>query len=301
MTMTMSEADTRSLQGEHSETASPDELLLELMDLVALAMPQSLSSMKVSFVANADGKRPALANLDGKAAPGAPLRVDLGHDDGHVLDAINALLAELSTAIESRGGRSLRIGHIDIDSDASDHSKTVIIVDDGIEPPLAHVSRRFDRSELRWLLFTPALFSALQRTQAQTAPMQARLQQALAGTERFAIDMDRAIITFSGPGPDSPWRFELLGSYLNDDARFLWGFANDAIKPSLAAAVTSLRARNLDEGLRLFTDASWGGPEAMAATIAAHAAVEAGAFAMYRAPFKGRDQAGLMYLALFAL
>jgi hypothetical protein len=280
--------------------ASPDELLLELMDLVALAMPQSLSSMRVSFVANADGQRPALSDLDGNAEANAPMRMSLGHDDGHVLDAINALLAELSTAIVNRGGRALRVGHIDIDTDRSDQSRTVLIVDEGVDPAVVHVSRRFDRSELRWLLFTPALFAALHHTQAQAAVMHARVHEALLGTERFAIDMDRGTITFSGASrADSPWRFELLGSYLTDDARFLWGFANDAIDAKLAAAVTALRARSSGEGLRLFTDPSWGGPEAMATTIAAHAAVEAKAFAMYRAPFKGRDQAGFMYLALF--
>ena len=78
---------------EGSELPAPDELLLELMDLCALAFPEPLAKLEVVFVPNEDGKRPALSDLNGIARPGAPKRPDLGHGDDEVLDAINALLA----------------------------------------------------------------------------------------------------------------------------------------------------------------------------------------------------------------
>jgi hypothetical protein len=291
---------TQSGNVSSSTDASPDELLLELMDLVTLAMPKPMHHMRISFVQNEDGRRPALSDLDGRAAMNAPARVDLGHQDGHVLDAINALLQDLSVAVHARGGRHLRKGDIDIDTD-DDGARNVIITDRSETPPVVHVTRRFDRSELRWLLFTSELYQVLSATQMQAHDLQLQTKELLMGAQRFVIDMSRAIITFSADGrPDVPWRFQLLGSYADNDKRFLWGHANDAIEPSMAQAVIDLRARSLGEGLRLFTDASVGGPEPMARRLCAHAAVEANASGFYVAPFQGREHQGVMYLALFA-
>src|SRR4051812_27771119 len=92
--------------------ATPDELLLELMDLVTLAFPEPLRDMTITFVENDDGRRPALTNLDGVAVPGAPKRPDLGHQDSKVLDAINALLADFADATDIQGNVRLHEGSL---------------------------------------------------------------------------------------------------------------------------------------------------------------------------------------------
>jgi hypothetical protein len=278
---------------------TPDELLLELMDLVTLAFPSPLASMTVTFVPNDDGRRPALTNLDGRARPGEVARPDLGHADSAVLDAINALLADFAEATLAQGGVRVLRGRIEV-APAEDDARHVTLVDDDAGGAVV-MTRRFDASELRWLLFTPALFSALAETEAEERAQAQRVDAALAGMRRFDIDMQRATITFSGPDhAPQPWGFELLGSFVDEQKRFLWGWANDQVSPRLVAGVEALRQRSTSPGLRALTDGSFGGPEALFARLARHAAVRIGAFGVYKAPFTSLQGKGVMFLALRA-
>jgi hypothetical protein len=279
---------------------TPDELLLELMDLVTLAFPAPLEEIVVSFVPNEDGKRPALTNLDGRARPEQVARPDLGHEDAAVLDAINALLADFAEATLEQGGVKVLRGRIEVKA-VEDGARDVVLVDDDADGAVV-MTRRFDASELRWLLFTPALFAALARTEADERAHDERLAQAIAGMKRFDIDMKRGTITFSAPDrPAAPWAFELVGSYVDEQKRFLWGWANDQVERRLVAGVDVLRQRSTAPGLRALTDGSFGGPEAMFTRLARHAAVEVGAFGLYCAPFTSTQGKGVMYLALRSL
>jgi hypothetical protein len=286
---------------DETPRATPDELLLELMDLVTLAFPEPLDHMVVSFVPREDGRRPALTNLDGKVqvAQGEPKvrRPDLGHEDHAVLDAINELLHDFVSATWEQGGVRVLRGRIVV-APAADGARDVTLLDDD-DGGSVKMTRRFDASELRWLFFTPGLFSALERTAAAEQQQKVRLDELLAPMRRFDIDMQKGSITFQGPEqPPSPWAFELIGSFTEEAKRFLWGWANDQVDPRLVRGVEALRARSGAPGLRVFTDGSFGGPEPMFARLARHAAVELSAFGMYRAPFSSTKGKGVMYLAL---
>jgi hypothetical protein len=282
---------------------TPDELLLELMDLVTLAFPEVLDEMVVTFVPNEDGKRPALTNLDGRArpAPGTrPIkRPELGHEDGAVLDAINALLRDFADGTLAQGGVRVLRGRIEIRA-AGDGARDVMLIDED-QGERVVMTRRFDASELRWLLFSPALFVALERTAAEEQAQKARVDEALAGMRRFDIDMKKGTITFSAPDrAASPWSFELIGSFVDEQKRFLWGWANDQVDPKLTRSIDALRQRSTGPGLRALTDGSFGGPEELFVRLARHVAVETGAFGVYRAPFASAQGKGFMYLALRA-
>lgn len=288
---------------EGTELPTPDELLLELFDLTALAFPEPLSAFEVSFVPNEDGKRPALSDLNGIARPGQPKRPDLGHTDNEVLDATNALLGDFAEATLRQGGVKILRGKIVV-KDGPDGDKDVALVDDDAadEADRVVMTRRFDASELRWLFFTPQLFAALNRTEAKEHDADVALGEALAGYKRFDIDMKKGVITFSADGrPASPWGFELLGSFLDEKKRFLWGWANDAVDEKLVRGVNALRAASTGPGLRAFSDAGFGGPEKFMQRLVRHAAVGMGAFGVYRAPFSSANGKGVMYLALKSL
>ena len=186
---------------------------------------------------------------------------------------------------------------------ADDGARDVALIEQqegqGDDEGVVVMTRRFDPSELRWLLFTPALFRALAATEAVEREQQQRVEQALAGMKRFDIDMKKGTITFNGPErPAAPWAFELVGSFVDDDKRYLWGWANDQVEPRLIAGVEALRQRSTGAGLRAFIDGSFGGPEAMFTRLARHAVVVMGAFGLYRAPFAAAKGRGVMYLAL---
>jgi hypothetical protein len=276
---------------------TPDELLLELMDLVTLAFPAPLDTLTVTFVPNDDGRRPALANLDGRARVGQVARPELGHADGAVLDAINGLLADFAEATLAQGGVRVLRGRIVV-VPAADDARDVALVDDDAGGATV-MTRRFDASELRWLLFTPALFRALAETEEAEREQERRVDAALAGMRRFDIDMQKGAITFSAPGlAAQPWAFQLVGSFVDEPKRFLWGWANDQVAPRLVTGVEELRRSSTAAGLRAFTEASFGGPEAMFTRLARHAAARMGAFGLYRAPFVSQQGKGVMYLAL---
>jgi hypothetical protein len=290
--------------------SSVDELLLELMDLVTLAMPQPLYEGVVSFVPNEDGRRPALSDLDGKAHVDAPKCVALGHNDNHVLDAINSILADIGDATDAAAQLRVRHGRIEW-RDAADGSRDVLLIETQPDAaPVVRVRRTFTDDELRFLLFTPALFAELHRTEASALRQQQALDEALRGVEKFKIDMESGRIVFSGAGiADQPWRFELVGSHLHEkgdngsmgSSRFLWAFANDEVGMPLKAGTARLRdACEKRVGMRLFVEPDLGGPEPMFHRLAMHAAVEMAAFALYRAPFASRSGTGAMYLALRA-
>ena len=289
----------------------PDELLLELMDLCALAFPEPLTELVVSFVPNEDGKRPALSNLDGRAdvrspvVAGAPdaTRPDLGHADGEVLDAINALLGDFADATLRQGGVKVLQGKITV-VDVDDGARDAALFDEGDGLVM---TRRFDASELRWLFFTRALFTELNRTTAAADEHDRRVSEALVGMKRFDIDMKKGVITFSSDPAakvarePQPWGFELLGSFLDEKKQFLWGWANDAVEPRYTRGSEALRQKSTGPGLRAFSDAGFGGPERFFQRLVRHAAVEMGAFGVYRAPFTAAGGKGVMYLGLRAL
>lgn len=278
---------------------SPDELLLELMDLLALSFPTVVHRTTVSMVPTEDGRRPALADLDARASKDAPPRPPLGHTDVEVLDTINHLLGELADATDRQGGVRVLRGRLEF-VDTADHGRDVRLVEvdgDGVETLV--MTRTFDASELRWLYFTPGLFAALNETEREEQTQGARLEAALAGTTRFDIDMKTARITFSGAGEPQTWRFELIGSWLEESGRFMWGWANDQVGPSMTRRVEEIRRSSTGPGLRAFTDASLGGPPALFSRLARHVGARIGAFGVYRAPFSGRQGRGAMFLALF--
>lgn len=282
--------------------ASPDELLLELLDLVTLAFPEPLQTARIVFTKSDDGTRPALTDLKGVAWPNGPKRPDLGHGDAFVLDAINAVLVDLARAVERDGGIAVREGRLDVDADQDDGSTWVYLVEKGATDADDRVKmkRRFDKSELGWLYFTQPLFEALNRTEEEERARKQATDAELSRYRRFAIDMAQGTITFSADdGASTTKRFQLVGSWSERSRRFLWGHANDQVAPQLRAGVEELRRSSTQLGLRAFTEPDVGCPEKMAERLSRHAAVVMRANGLYRAPFKARDANGFMYLALF--
>jgi hypothetical protein len=281
---------------------TPDELLMELMDLVALAFPEPLAEMVITFLPSDDRSRPALTNLDGKAAPGQPKRPDLGHPDGAVLDAINALLVEFADATARQGGARVFDGHIRI-VDGADGDRFVELRERapgaGEGATELVMTRRFDRSELRWLFWTAPLYRRLEETEQEEAKQMRALDDALGRYRRFDIDMQRGTIVFTGPGQEpSTYAFQLLGSWSDETKNFLWGWANEQVPPSLIKQTDAVRLMSTDEGLRALHEGSFGCPEPCAARLARHAAVQMKALGTYRAPFTSSQGKGFMYLAL---
>jgi hypothetical protein len=300
MTASVTESSATRGTSTRNETdeveATPDELLLELMDLVVLAFPAPLFEMSVTFKPSDDGSRPALTDLHGKASPTAPPRPPLGHDDNAVLDAINALLGDFADATERQGGVRVHEGRLAI-RDGEDGDRFVELIDArGVA-----MSRRFDSSELRWLFWTGSLFALMNGTAAAEARAKKDVDQALKSHARFDIDMNEGRIVFTGGGAPSPWAFELLGSWSDETKRFLWSWANDQVPPSLTARTEKVRAMSTPDGLRALTEASFGCPEPCAERLARHAAARMNAFGVYRAPFASTQGKGFMYLALFGL
>jgi hypothetical protein len=287
-------------QDQVDDAPSPDELLIELMDLLALSFPTVVHRTTVKFVPTQDGRRPALADLDARAAKDATPRPSLGHTDAEVLDTINHLLGEFADATQRQGGVRVLRGRLDF-VDTADHGRDVRLVeidDEGAEQLV--MTRTFDASELRWLYFTPELFAALNATVAEEQSHGTHLEAALAGTTRFDIDMKTARITFSGTEREpAVYRFELVGSWLEESGRFMWGWANDQVGPSMTRRVEEVRRTSTGPGLRAFADASLGGPPALFSRLARHVGARIGARGVYRAPFSGRQGKGAMFLALF--
>ncbi len=284
-----------------ADLATPDELLMELLDLVALSFPTSVASWTLTFVKNDEGKKPALSDMKANAPTGAVKRPALGHSDAEVLDTINHLLAELGDATFRQGGVRVLAGELRAEATA-DAGVLVTLSERGEGGVLSPVmTRTFDTSELRALLYTKGLFSRLAETSVDEAAAGERLDRALAGTTRFDIDMKKGLVTFSGPSREpSPWRFELLGSWLEDTGHFMWGWANDHVDPDLTRRVDAVRQKATGPGLRAFSDAALAGPEPLFSRLCRSAGVQMGAFGVYRAPFRGRQGKGVMFLALFS-
>jgi len=280
--------------------ATPDELMLELMDLVALAFPTAIDRLTIRFVPNEDGSRPALVDLDAAGPKDAPVRPALGHADAEVLDTINHLLAELANATEAQGGVRVLRGHLQAEKNQHGGRDVSLVELDADGGATIVMTRTYDASELRWLLFTPQLFAALNETVSREVTQGERLTAALQGTTRFEIDMKKAVITFSGPGREpQPWRFELLGSWLQDSRRFLWGWGNDQVDPSLTRRSDAVRQASTGPGLRAFSEGHLGGPEALFSRLVRSVAVRIEAHGVYRAPFTAQNGKGVMFLALF--
>jgi hypothetical protein len=290
---------TEPVADDEPVDASPDELLLELMDLVALSFPTSLYEQTIRFVPNEDGKRPALTDLDGKAHTDAVKRPNLGHTDSEVLDFINHLLGQLAEATFRQGGVRVLRGHITV-KDNEHGGRDVNLFDDESGSPELVMTRVFDRSELRWLFFTAEFFKALNDTETRELEQQQALDALLVGVRRFDIDMKSSTITFTGPQRE-PLRFafELVGSWLEERRRFLWGWANHNVDPKMSRRVDLIRQRATGHGQRALSEATWGGPEALFLRLARHAAARIGGAAVYRAPFASQSGKGVMFLALF--
>lgn len=287
------------LEGEEPG-ATPDELMLELMDLVALAFPTAIDRMTIRFVPNEDGSRPALVDLDAGGPKDAPARPALGHTDAEVLDTINHLLAELANATDAQGGVRVLRGHLQAEKNQHGGRDVTLVELDADGGATVIMTRTYDASELRWLLFTPQLFAALNATAAGEQVQGERLTAALQGTTRFDIDMKKALITFSGPGREpQPWRFELLGSWLQESRRFLWGWGNDQVDPGLTRRADAVRQSSTGPGLRAFSEPHLGGPEALFSRLVRSVAVRIDAHGVYRAPFAAQNGKGAMFLALF--
>ena len=283
---------------------SPDELLLEIMDLVALSFPTAIDTSTLTFAPNEAGDRPALTDMRATSPKAAPSRPKLGHTDAEVLDTLNHMLGELAAATDAQGGVRVLRGSLTMTTNMHGGRDVALReVNDGVDTLV--MTRTFDASELRWLLFTPEMFAVLASTEAEEAAQGARLQEALAGTTRFDIDMKKATITFSsradGQGAarePQPWRFELLGSWLESTARFRWGWANDQVDPKITRRVDAIRQASTGPGMRVLTDAEVGGPEPMFSRLCRSVGVRVGAFGVYRAPFTAVHGKGFMYLAL---
>lgn len=286
---------------ETTEPPSPDELLLELMDLVALSFPTAVQRMTVTFIPTTDGLRPALSDLDARAAASSQRRPDLGHTDAEILDTINHRLGELAEATARQAGVRVLRGRLEIatTADAGRDVELIEVDDAGVETLV--MTRTFDASELRWLFFTPELFEALEGTEGTEKAQGVALESALANTTRFDIDMKLALIAFVG-AKASPkrYRFELIGSWLEETGRFMWGWANEQVGPSMTRRVEQIRKTSVGPGLRVFSDPALPGPAPMFSRLARHVGVRIGALGVYRAPFSSQHGKGLMYLGLFA-
>jgi len=296
---------------DETHEPTPDELLLELLDLVTLAFPEPLANARITFVPSPDGARPCLTDLGGDAPLGGAKRPDLGHDDNETLDAINGLLGELADATERKAGLRVVGGRLEVKAGPGDGSSEVALIEDDGEESVVRMRRRFDRSELSWLFFTAPLFARLASTEEEERRAKQALDDELRAYARFEIDMAQGKITFSEAKVDlvaaaegappvgaRSFSFELVGSYLEGSRRFLWGWANESVHPRLVRSVEGLRRASTELGLRALSDADFGCPEKMAERLARHAAALAGARGLYRAPFRSRQGAGFMYLAL---
>jgi hypothetical protein len=282
------------------DLATPDELLMELLDLVALSFPSSVTQWTLTFIKNDEGKKPALSDMSANAPADAVKRPALGHTDAEVLDTINHLLAELGDATFRQGKVRVLAGSLTAHENA-DAGVDVTLAEnvDGVSAPV--MTRTFDASELRARLYTRQLFARLNESSADEAVAGERLDRALKGTTRFDIDMKKGMVTFTGPEREpSPWRFELLGSWLEDTGHFMWGWANDQVDPKMTRRVEAIRQAATGPGLRAFADAALAGPESFFSRLCRSAGAQMSAFGVYRAPFRGRQGKGVMFLALFS-
>jgi hypothetical protein len=287
-----------------AQTPPPEALFLELLDLLALFFPHVVSRARVHFSPAVDGRYPGLTEIDGEAPEGAAQRPALGYSDEEVLGSINAVLHDLTDAVDAEAQFRVLQGRIEIDFDPADQSAEVWLVEGrGGDPDedLIRLKKRFPQSELNWMLFTPALFAALARTEPATANLMHALDGIKSAHTEFAVDLDTRRLAFSGAAGRVELPMCLLGSWSEDTQSFLWGWANEAAGKALTRKVQMWVDGLSGAGLRALTKPDLGCPESTARRLALHAASDMNLPGFYAAPFQTESGQGVLYLGVESL
>ncbi|MCP4498767.1 MAG: hypothetical protein GY822_02235 [Deltaproteobacteria bacterium] len=291
-------------------TRSPDELFLELVDTLNLAFPTPVNTATIEFKATDEGDEAAMCGLDATGADGAPRRPDLGHADDEVLAILNAVVGELSNSIHERSKNRILEGRIEVRNDLEDGETEVWVIEKNPEgksenDDLLQVKRRFDKSELVWLVHTKELFHRLNSTEKAEKEREEALHQLLQTTySRFGANLlENKFSFFKGETDDEGDEVDvqLIGSYSPTHEAMLWGWADEAAPEGLCQDIVEFRRTVLDAGLRSLYQAELLCPHQMAERLFRHAAVSMGMPAIYPAVMVADEMEQFVYFGLKTL
>lgn len=294
-----------ALENANSMTApspTPDALLFELLDLLPLAFPRPVDTARVEFQPGPTPERACLGDLSGSARDDAPDRPELGFPDEEILDTLNVVVGDLIEAVGQKSGGPLVRGYIERQGTEDDGAFDVWVVEttaDGEE--VVRVKRRVDQSEQHFFVQTPALYRALNDTEATERKLWEIGHQDTVGAGRYALEPEHARLAFLKADGELSRRFAvaLLGTYHPGSATFVWGWANDALPKAFTRKVDEVRRNATAPGLRAFVAPEHLCPPPMAERLIGHAAVQIGANGIF--PLRVEQEKGglVLFLALF--
>jgi len=288
-------------------TRSPDELFLELIDTLNLAFPAPVREAVVTFGPTEDGQEAALTDLDAVVDNEAPKRPELGHTDEEVLAVINAVVGEISHSVHERSCNRILLGRIEVKNQLDDGETEVWVVEKNVDgasddDDMLHVKRRFDKSELVWLVHTSALYSRLNDTSDVEEQQDRGLKNALQKFTRFGANLNQGLLSFfaedAGDDEGVDVNVQLIGSYAPTHEALLWGWADDAAPKKLRMEIDAFRDSILEEGLRALYQAELLCPLPMAERLFRHAAVRMGQKAVYTAVMEADGMEQFVYFGL---
>ena len=261
-------------------------LALEIVDALSAVVPRGWQRVELRIGRGTQGRARVTEMTTRVAVEPPPAKPSLGLEAGSLQGAVNEALSDLFVLLgcvdpvpsdvtverAAPDGFALRIGD----------AHTIAI----------------DRSLADYLLFTDALFAALDVVQSDFQPRQTALSTEIAGHDDW--EYDAATTTLQLKRGVLPWRALVavpVGSLAFESESWLWGWANDALPAAATAAVASVRdASRSEHRMSVLRRAELPCSEEFAVRIAAIAALRMGARGLYGAPFG----TGVMFLAVMA-
>jgi hypothetical protein len=279
----------------------PDTFLLELMDQVNLAFPHCFRAAKVHFKCiEQEPLRVGLTNLEATPHQIPVEKVELGHDETEILDTLNAIVGDLAISVKQHGQLFIEEGYWDIFPDEIHGGINAFLVEEKDQEKIIRMKRTFDKSELGWLLFTPEFYNTFKPNLDAVSSMRNAISTRLSDVQKYELDLQKGHIRFETKAGDVSFSVALLGSWLEETRGFLWAWANPNSPPQITTGIQKFKEAHQTPGLRLFYKPEFGAPESMGHQLCEYAATYLKYDGVYKAPFKGEQGPGFMYLGLYA-
>ncbi len=218
------------IKNESESPISNDELLFELIELCALLAAPSFSQAKLIFRANSQMNYPALSDLQ-IGAP-EPLNSEhhyrfnlseLGFEEDVLIDRAQNFICALCDGIESKTGIRSLTGCILIGEIDRDGARTLQWIERGEKGKHDRVlvERRFDRSELIYLVFDTHLSRDLMLAHEAMVSFREHQQAWFKARQQGESDEEDA---------------RLLASYHHQSQTIMWGWAHEELEDHIKIA-----------------------------------------------------------------
>ncbi len=237
---------------------TPDEILFELVDIGHLLFPNVPNDFQFDFIPTEDGLWPALNNLSGNPLKLEDRTIPVENafaSENELLDRVNAYLQALSGRIEEEVGKRIVNGALMIQPVDNDGAKEVWFVDRDKESEdqeenegIVRLKRRFDKSELQSLFFTPEFFTLWNKVKDGVFDFEQRSGTWLTQFSTLSLDREQRLLVQDG----TPVGHLRLGAtYHRDSQTMMWGFAHENL-PEIHRCPPPVDAMWQQPGLGLF-------------------------------------------------